>query len=179
MAARRRPGTLQITSGIRVRFPHGKNLVKLAEDCGIERIALKTIRYAAGLQPKRCSRRETASIAMIAGLDPLPPVLDGRRSDRSGRVLDEHGAITIFTAGFAAERHCSGSQTACWIPSTHLPTLVELCCRRRGTRCQVVEGFSPVVRMSGYYNDEISRRNGRFDALHVDGHLAMQVLREA
>ena len=132
-----------------VAIPAWKKLVKLAEDCGIERIALENHGMQLVYNPETLLRLREAVGPMIGmNLDPSTVWMGGDPIE-AARVLGEHGAITISMARIHGRSAATGSQTACWIPSrsTHCPPLVELCCRRRGTRCQVVEGVFSVVRM--------------------------------
>ena len=127
-----------------VAIPAWKKLVKLAEDCGIERIALENHGMQLVYNPETLLRLREAVGPMIGmNLDPSHLFWMGGDPIEAARVLGEHGATLPyprqgFAAGaplLAAERH-AGYQADRRI----CPPLVELCCRRRGTRCQVVEG---------------------------------------
>ena len=166
-----------------VAIPAWKNLVKLAEDCGIERIALENHGMQLVYNPETLLRLREAVGPMIGmNLDPSHLFWMGGDPIEAARVLGEHGAI------YHIHGKDSRPERRYWQPNGMLDTKpIDAFARRSWNYVAVGAGhdakwwkeFFSVVRMSGY-NDEISLEMEDLTLSMLDGHLAsLQVLREA
>ena len=167
-----------------MRFPHGKKLVKLAEDCGIERIALENHGMQLVYNPETLLRLREAVGPMI-GMNPDPSHLFWMGGDpiEAARVLGEHGAI------YHIHGKDSRPERRYWQPNGMLDTkpIDAFAFAARGTmlpsaRDTMPSGGRSFSRLSACpgYNDEISLEMEDLTLSMLDGHLAsLQVLREA
>ena len=166
-----------------VAIPAWKKLVKLAEDCGIERIALENHGMQLVYNPETLLRLREAVGPMIGmNLDPSHLFWMGGDPIEAARVLGEHGAI------YHIHGKDSRPERRYWQPNGMLDTKpIDAFARRSWNYVAVGAGhdakwwkeFFSVVRMSGY-NDEISLEMEDLTLSMLDGHLAsLQVLREA
>ena len=166
-----------------VAIPAWKNLVKLAEDCGIERIALENHGMQLVYNPETLLRLREAAGPMIGmNLDPSHLFWMGGDPIEAARVLGEHGAI------YHIHGKDSRPERRYWQPNGMLDTKpIDAFARRSWNYVAVGAGhdakwwkeFFSVVRMSGY-NEEISLEMEDLTLSMLDGHLAsLQVLREA
>ena len=166
-----------------VAIPAWKKLVKLAEDCGIERIALENHGMQLVYNPETLLRLREAVGPMIGmNLDPSHLFWMGGDPIEAARVLGEHGAIYHIHGKDSRPEH------RYWQPNGMLDTKpIDAFARRSWNYVAVGAGhdakwwkeFFSVIRMSGY-NDEISLEMEDLTLSMLDGHLAsLQVLREA
>ena len=149
-----------------VAIPAWKEIVKMAQDCGIEKIALENHGMQLVYNPETCLRLREAVGPMVGmNLDPSHLFWMGGDPIEAARVLGEHGA-----------------------PNGMLDTKpIDAFARRAWNYVAVGAGhdakwwkeFFSVVRMSGY-DDEISLEMEDLTLSMLDGHLAsLHVLREA
>ena len=166
-----------------VAIPAWKNLVKLAEDCGIERIALENHGMQLVYNPETLLRLREAVGPMIGmNLDPSHLFWMGGDPIEAARVLGEHGAI------YHIHGKDSRPERRYWQPNGMLDTKpIDAFARRSWNYVAVGAGhdakwwkeFFSVVRMSGY-DEEISLEMEDLTLSMLDGHLAsLQVLHEA
>ena len=166
-----------------VAIPAWKKLVNLAEDCGIERIALENHGMQLVYNPETLLRLREAVGPMVGmNLDPSHLFWMGGDPIEAARVLGEHGAI------YHIHGKDSRPERRYWQPNGMLDTKpIDAFARRSWNYVAVGAGhdakwwkeFFSVVRMSGY-NDEISLEMEDLTLSMLDGHLAsLQVLREA
>lgn len=107
-----------------VAIPAWKKLVKLAEDCGIERIALENHGMQLVYNPETLLRLREAVGPMIGmNLDPSHLFWMGGDPIEAAVCSVSTVQFTISTARIHGRSAATGSRTACWIPSrsTHLP----------------------------------------------------------
>ena len=90
-----------------VAIPVWKDIVKMAEDCGIERIALENHGMQLVYNPETLLRLREA-VGPMVGMNLDPSHLFWMRS-------------IISTARIRARSAATGSRTACWIPSRSTP----------------------------------------------------------
>ena len=166
-----------------VAIPAWKNIVKMAEDCGIEKIALENHGMQLVYNPETLLRLREAVGPMIGmNLDPSHLFWMGGDPIEAARVLGEHGAI------YHIHGKDSRPERRYWQPNGMLDTKpIDAFARRAWNYVAVGAGhdakwwkeFFSVVRMSGY-NDEISLEMEDLTLSMLDGHLAsLHVLREA
>ena len=166
-----------------VAIPEWKNIVKMAEDCGIEKIALENHGMQLVYNPETLLRLREAVGPMVGmNLDPSHLFWMGGDPIEAARVLGEHGAI------YHIHGKDSRPERRCWQPNGMLDTKpIDAFARRAWNYVAVGAGhdakwwkeFFSVVRMSGY-DDEISLEMEDLTLSMLDGHLAsLRVLREA
>ena len=166
-----------------VAIPEWKNIVKMAEDCGIEKIALENHGMQLVYNPETLLRLREAVGPMVGmNLDPSHLFWMGGDPIEAARVLGEHGAI------YHIHGKDSRPERRYWQPNGMLDTKpIDAFARRAWNYVAVGAGhdakwwkeFFSVVRMSGY-NDEVSLEMEDLTLSMLDGHLAsLHVLREA
>ena len=166
-----------------VAIPAWKEIVKMAQDCGIEKIALENHGMQLVYNPETCLRLRDAVGPMVGmNLDPSHLFWMGGDPIEAARVLGEHGAI------YHIHGKDSRPERRYWQPNGMLDTKpIDAFARRAWNYVAVGAGhdakwwkeFFSVVRMSGY-DDEISLEMEDLTLSMLDGHLAsLHVLREA
>ena len=166
-----------------VAIPAWKEIVKMAQDCGIEKIALENHGMQLVYNPETCLRLREAVGPMVGmNLDPSHLFWMGGDPIEAARVLGEHGAI------YHIHGKDSRPERRFWQPNGMLDTKpIDAFARRAWNYVAVGAGhdakwwkeFFSVVRMSGY-DDEISLEMEDLTLSMLDGHLAsLRVLREA
>ena len=143
-----------------VAIPVWKDIVKMAEDCGIERIALENHGMQLVYNPETLLRLREAVGPMVGmNLDPSHLFWMGGDPIEAARVLGEHGAIY----------HIHGFARRAW----------NYVAVGAGHDAKWWKEFFSVVRMSGY-DEEVSLEMEDLTLSMLDGHLAsLHVLREA
>ena len=155
----------------------------MAQDCGIEKIALENHGMQLVYNPETCLRLRDAVGPMVGmNLDPSHLFWMGGDPIEAARVLGEHGAI------YHIHGKDSRPERRYWQPNGMLDTKpIDAFARRAWNYVAVGAGhdakwwkeFFSVVRMSGY-DDEISLEMEDLTLSMLDGHLAsLHVLREA
>ena len=140
----------------------------MAQDCGIEKIALENHGMQLVYNPETCLRLRDAVGPMVGmNLDPSHLFWMGGDPIEAARVLGEHGAI------YHIHGKDSRPERRYWQPNGMLDTKPIDAFARRAWN------YVSVVRMSGY-DDEISLEMEDLTLSMLDGHLAsLHVLREA
>ena len=166
-----------------VAIPAWEKLVKLAENCGIEQIALENHGMQLVYNPETLLRLREAVGPMVGmNLDPSHMFLMGGDPSESARVLGEHNAIYhIHGKDSRPERRLCG-------PNGLLDTKPIDAFRNRawnyvavgaGHGLQWWQEFFSVVRMSGY-DDVVSLEMEDLTLSMLDGHLAsLKTLKDA
>ena len=166
-----------------VAIPAWKDIVKMAEDCGIERIALENHGMQLVYNPETCLRLREAVGPMVGmNLDPSHLFWMGGDPIEAARVLGEHNAL------YHVHGKDSRPERRYWQPNGMLDTKpIDAFARRAWNYVAVGAGhdtqwwkeFFSVVRMSGY-DDEVSLEMEDLTLSMLDGHLSsLRVLREA
>ena len=166
-----------------VAIPAWKNIVKLAENCGIEKIALENHGMQLVYNPETLLRLRAEVGPMVGmNLDPSHMFWMGGDPIESARVLGEHNAIYhIHGKDSRPERRLCG-------PNDMLDTKPIDAFRNRawnyvavgsGHGLQWWQEFFSVVRMSGY-DDVVSLEMEDLTLSMLDGHLAsLKTLKDA
>lgn len=166
-----------------VAIPKWKELVRFAQECEIEKIALENHGMQLVYNPETLLRLRNAVGPMVGmNLDPSHLFWMGGDPIEAARVLGEHGAIYhIHGKDARPERRF-------WQPNGMLDTKpIDAFAQRAWNYVAVGAGhgaqwwkeFFSVVRMSGY-DDEVSLEMEDLTLSMLDGHLAsLNTLREA
>lgn len=166
-----------------VAIPMWKEIVKLAEDCGVEKIALENHGMQLVYNPETCLKLREA-VGPMVGMNLDPSHLFWMSGDpiEAARVLGEHGAI------YHIHGKDSRPERRYWQPNGMLDTKpIDAFARRAWNYVAVGAGhdakwwkeFFSVVRMSGY-DDEVSLEMEDLTLSMLDGHLSsLRTLREA
>ena len=166
-----------------VAIPAWKDIVKLAEDHGIEKIALENHGMQLVYNPETLLRLRDAVGPMVGmNLDPSHMFWMGGDPIESARVLGEHGAI------YHIHGKDSRPERRLWGPNGMLDTQPIDAFRERawnyvavgaGHGLQWWQEFFSVVRMSGY-DDVVSLEMEDLTLSMLDGHLAsLKTLKDA
>ncbi len=159
-----------------VAIPVWKDIVKMAEDCGIERIALENHGMQLVYNPETLLRLREAAARPDGRHEPRPepPVLDGRRPDRGGVCSASTAQSIISTARIRVRSAATGSRNGMLDTKP-----IDAFARRAWNYVAVGAGhdakwwkeFFSVVRMSGY-DEEVSLEMEDLTLSMLDGHLA-------
>lgn len=166
-----------------VAIPAWKQIVRMAEDCGIEQIALENHGMQLVYNSETCLRLRNAVGPMVGmNLDPSHLFWMGGDPIEAARVLGEHGAI------YHIHGKDSRPERRYWQPNGMLDTKpIDAFAQRAWNYVAVGAGhdakwwkeFFSVVRMSGY-DGAVSLEMEDLTLSMLDGHLAsLRVLREA
>ena len=166
-----------------VAIPAWKQIVRMAEDCGIKQIALENHGMQLVYNPETCLRLRDA-VGPMVGMNLAPSHLFWMGGDpiEAARVLGEHGAI------YHIHGKDSRPERRYWQPNGMLDTKpIDAFAQRAWNYVAVGAGhdakwwkeFFSVVRMSGY-DGAVSLEMEDLTLSMLDGHLAsLRVLREA
>ena len=166
-----------------VAIPAWKDMVKMAEDCGIERIALENHGMQLVYNPETCLRLREA-VGPMVGMNLDPSHLFWMAATRSKRraCWASTARSTTSTARMRARSAVTGSPMVCWIQADRCVCAPRVEAMSRSARDMTPSGgreFFSVVRMSGY-DGEVSLEMEDLTLSMLDGHLAsLRVLREA